>query len=71
MSKPTKPTTTSPSTAALAAGLFAALGSSYLGSRVWPTMETSSELTIGVMASAFALGALPTYWLMKRRAPQP
>jgi hypothetical protein len=68
MSKTSKPT--SPSTAAVAAGLFAALASSYIVPPFWAAMETSSELTFGVMLVVGVLAALSTYWLMKQRVPK-
>lgn len=63
-----KPTRTSPATAAVAAGLLAALASSFIGPRVWAAMETSQELTLAVMLAAFAVGAVPTYLAMRARA---
>lgn len=65
-----KPAPTSPATAAFAAGLLAALASSFIGPRLWAAMETSQELTLAVMLAAFALGAAPTYFAMRARAPR-
>lgn len=66
MAEPKKPT--SPATAAMAVGLFAALAASFVGPRLWSGMETSQGITLGVMLGAFLLGAVPTF-LATRRKP--
>ena len=68
MTAPKKPARTSPATGAFAVGLLVALASSFVGPRLWSTMETSQGLTLGVMVVAFLLGAVPTYLVMQKGA---
>ena len=63
-----KPARTSPATGAFAVGLLAALASSFIGPRLWSAMETSQELTLGAMVVAFLIGAVPTYFVMRKSA---
>lgn len=65
-----KPTPTGPGTAAVGVGVVVALAAVVLGPRLWDAMETSQQLTAQVAIGGFVVGALPTYLVMRRRAPK-